>query len=131
MTSRIAVIQRSQGVLVGTHGESASFSSEHGTLGVRLSAHVMKSFACCADQVLVGGASGLIGKNLMAALSVPSMANGFNPEICSLVRRQPRNKQYVRVEGCCLVSFGSLHHLQRDMVGSVRGSNRNRENGGV
>lgn len=43
-----------------------------------------------AQRVLVTGASGMVGKALVAELSRPSVLNHFNPQVFTLVRRQPQ-----------------------------------------
>lgn len=79
-------------------------------------------------RVLVSGASGMVGRALIAALSVPSAVNRFRPEVFRLVRRPPtspfeiqwcpmsQNIDLARCEG-----FDAVVHLAGENVGSGDG----------
>ena len=58
-------------------------------------------------RVLVSGASGLVGRALCGALSVPSAFNRFAPEICYLVRRKPQYDNEI---------FWSPYEMQIDLA---------------
>ena len=56
-------------------------------------------------QVLIAGASGLLGRALTNALMVPSIANRFHPAVYHLVRRKPQNDKYWPHTPMCYRAF--------------------------
>jgi len=81
-----------------------------------------------AFRVLVSGASGMVGRALVAALSSPSAENRFNPQVCALVRRPPRSASEIfwdpvagRIDIAALEGFDAVVHLAGENVGSGEG----------
>ena len=78
-------------------------------------------------RVLVSGASGMVGRALVAALSVPSAANGFAPAVSTLVRRPARAANEVfwdgasRIDLAACEGFDAVVHLAGENVGSGSG----------
>lgn len=80
-------------------------------------------------RVLVSGASGMVGRALCGALSVPTAFNRFNPEVCRLVRRQPQfeNEVYwdpyeMRIDLAKVEGFDAVVHLAGASSQSGRGA---------
>lgn len=78
--------------------------------------------------MLVSGASGLIGKAVVGALRTPSAANHFNPQVYTLVRRQPQNSNEIfwdpaemRIDVARCEGFDAVIHLAGENIGSGEG----------
>lgn len=79
-------------------------------------------------RVLIGGASGMLGKALSASLSVPTVANHFHPEVYSLVRRRPANDREIqwdpyegRIDVERLEGFDAFVNLAGENIGTGDG----------
>jgi NAD dependent epimerase/dehydratase family enzyme len=79
-------------------------------------------------RVLISGASGLIGRALTAALSAPTAANAFAPEVHALVRRPARAgarevfwDAAARIDVDACEGFDAVVHLAGENVGSGGG----------
>lgn len=79
-------------------------------------------------RVLIGGASGLLGKALATSLSVPTVANHFHPEVFTLVRRRPTNDREIqwdpyegRIDVERLEGFDAFVNLAGENIGSGDG----------
>ena len=69
-------------------------------------------------KILISGASGLLGKALISALSVPSASNFFKPQVYSLVRHEPANDKEIywapyesRIDIKRIEDFDAVIHL--------------------
>lgn len=79
-------------------------------------------------RVLVSGASGMVGRALTKQLSIPSAFNFFKPEVCTLVRHTPRNKNEIywdpyemRIDLGAIEDFDAVVHLAGENIGSGDG----------
>lgn len=79
-------------------------------------------------RVLVSGASGMLGRSLVAALRAPSAANHFKPQVYTLVRREPRNSEEIywdpsemRIDISRCEGFDAVVHLAGENIGSGEG----------
>ena len=76
-------------------------------------------------RVAVTGSSGMLGRALIASLSVPSAANGHRPEVLRLVRRPPTQPDEVwwdpslqRLDLQRLEGLDAIFHLAGENIGS-------------
>ena len=81
-----------------------------------------------AGRILVTGASGMVGRALLAALRTPSASNGFRPDVLTLVRHPPQSASEVwwaPMEGAidlkALEGVDAVVHLAGENVGSGEG----------
>lgn len=78
-------------------------------------------------RILISGASGMIGRALIASLSRPSATTRFNPEIFTLVRRPPTSSREIyfdcatRIDAKGCDGFDAVVHLAGENVGSGAG----------
>jgi uncharacterized protein (TIGR01777 family) len=79
-------------------------------------------------KVLVSGPSGMVGRALVASLSVPKALNHFNPEVYRLVRTPPKHDREIfwdpyemRIDLKSLEDFDAFVHLAGENVGSGEG----------
>jgi len=79
-------------------------------------------------RVLVSGASGMVGRALVACLRVPTAANYFRPEVYHLVRRPARaaheiywNPYEMRIDMNALEGMDAVVHLAGENVVSGEG----------
>ena len=79
-------------------------------------------------RVLVSGATGLVGRALVASLRVPKGVNGFNPQVSRLVRTPPTPGSpdvwwdgEARIDVSRLEGFDAVVHLAGENVGSGDG----------
>jgi hypothetical protein len=81
-----------------------------------------------SGRVLVSGASGMVGRALLAQLRTPSAANGFRPQVLTLVRRAPRDASEVwwqptegQIDLRALEGIDAVVHLAGENIGSGEG----------
>ena len=80
------------------------------------------------SRILVSGASGMLGRALVAQLRTPSAANGFRPQVLTLVRRAPRDASEVwwqpqegQIDLRALEGLDAVVHLAGENIGSGEG----------
>lgn len=78
-------------------------------------------------RILISGASGMVGRALVASLSRPSATTRFSPEIYTLVRRAPTSSHEIffdsssRIDAKGCEGFDAVIHLAGENVGSGSG----------